>query len=94
MIDITGEKMGECEKKLVGKILNYFTNIGVAIVELNDTVSVGDNISIEGMTTNLKQKVESMQIEHKTVEKAGKGESIGLKIDGRCRKGDNVYKFS
>jgi len=33
-----------------------------------------------------------MQIELKNVEKAAKGDSIGLKVEGRCRKGDKVFK--
>jgi len=36
------------------------------------------------------QTVESIQIEHKNVEKAVKGDVIGLKVDARCRKGDKV----
>lgn len=84
--------MVEGEKKLVGMVVNYLANISVAIIELNDTLTVGDKISIEGATTNLQQTAESMQIEHKAVQKANKGESIGLKTTGRCRKGDNIYK--
>ena len=83
----------EGERKLVGKVVNYFTKIGVAIIELNDSLAAGDRISVEGATTNLQQTVESMQIEHKAVEKARKGDSIGLKIVDRCRKGDSVYKI-
>ena len=86
--------MAEGERKLVGKVVNYFAKIGVAIIELNDSLAVGDSISIEGATTNLQQTVESMQIEHKAVEKVRKGDSIGLKIIGRCRNGDNVYKIT
>ncbi len=85
--------MLEGERKLVGKVVNYFTKIGVAIIELNDSLAVGDRITVEGATTNLQQPVESMQIEHKAVEKAGKGDSIGLKVVVRCRKGDNIYKI-
>lgn len=83
----------EGERKLVGTVTNYFTKIGVAIVELNDSLAVGNRISVEGATTNIQQIVESMQIEHKNIEKAGKGESVGLKIINRCRKGDNVFKI-
>ncbi len=86
-------RMLEGRRKPVGKVLNYLTNIGVAIVELSDSLAIGDRISVEGATTNLHLTVESMQIEHRAVEKAGKGESIGLKIVGRCRKGDSVYKM-
>jgi len=80
------------EKKLVGKVTHYFTKIGVAVVELSDTLSVGDRISIEGTTTNFQQTVESMQIEHKNVEKASPGDSIGMKVRERVREGDLVYK--
>ena len=80
------------EKKLVGKISHYFTKIGVAVIELTDKLSVGDEISIEGASTNFTQKVDSMQIEHKNIEKAKKGDSIGMKVKDRVREGDSVYK--
>jgi len=81
------------EKKLVGKITHYFSKIGVAVIELSDELKVGDRISIEGHTTNLQQSVSSMQIEHQNVEKAGPGQSIGLKVEQRVREGDLVYKI-
>jgi putative protease len=81
------------EKKLVGKVTHYFTKIGVAVIELEDTLKVGDRISIEGATTNFEQEVESMQIEHTNVTEAKKGDSIGLKVVDRVRAGDLVFKL-
>jgi len=81
------------EKKRVGKVTHYYTKIGVAVVELEDTLNVGDSISIEGKTTNLQQTVTSMQIEHENVNTAGAGQSIGLKVNERVREGDIVYKI-
>jgi putative protease len=80
------------EKKLVGKITHYFTKIEVGVIELSDELKVGDRISIEGATTNFQQTVNSMEIEHQSVERAGPGQSIGLKVDQRVREGDLVYK--
>ena len=80
------------EKKLIGKITHYFTNIGVAVIELEDTLKVGDEISVEGATTNFTQKVDSMQIEHEEVEQAKKGDSIGMKVVDRVREGDQVFR--
>ena len=80
-------------KKLVGKVTHYYTKIGVAVVELSDTLSIGDEISIEGRTTNFRQKVESMQIEHKPVQTATAGQSVGLKVKERVRENDLVYKI-
>jgi len=77
----------------IGKITHYFTRIGVAVVELSDKISIGDRILIQGATTNFEQVVESMQIEHKNVETAEAGQSIGLKVEQRVREGDKVYKI-
>ncbi len=81
------------EKKLIGRVTHYYRKIGVAVVELEDELKLGDEISIEGKTTNFKQKVESMQIEHKPVEVAKAGDSIGLKVIEKVRDGDKVYKI-
>lgn len=81
------------EKKLVGKISHRFDKIGVAVVELSDEINVGDEISIEGVVTNFRQKVESMEIENEKIEKAKAGDSIGLKVADKVREGDLVYKI-
>lgn len=80
-------------KKLVGKVSHYYSKIGVAVVDLADTLTAGDRISIEGSTTNIQQTVDSMQVEHESVKSAKKGESVGMKVSDKVRGGDNVYKI-
>lgn len=81
-------------KRLVGKITHYYNKIGVAVIELEDDLSVGDRISIEGKTTGaVEQTVESMQIEHENVGSARAGQSIGLKVSERVHEKDLVYKL-
>jgi putative protease len=84
--------MSEKELEEIGKITHFFTKISVAIVELGGTLSVGDQILIKGPTTNVEQKVDSMQIEHENVQKATRGQSIGLKVNDRVRENDIVYR--
>ena len=79
-------------EKQVGLVAHYYTKLGVAVVELSDILHVGDNIHIKGATTDFNQKVDSMQIEHNKMEKAGKGQSIGLKVADHVREHDVVYK--
>ncbi len=80
------------EKKLVGEITHFFTNINVAVIKLKAGLKEGEKILIEGATTNLEQEAKSMQIEHKKVKAAKKGQSIGLKVKDRVREGDKVYR--
>jgi len=87
------EKLGERKLKEVGIVTHYFTKIGVAVVELSEAISAGNQILIKGMTTNVEQTVNSMQIEHVPVERAEAGQSIGMKMDDRVREGDTVYKI-
>jgi len=84
--------LGEENVVEVGQVTHFFTKISVAIVELKAPLAVGDSILIKGPTTDFEQVVESMQIEHENVERAGAGESIGLKVTGRVREKDTVYK--
>jgi translation elongation factor EF-1alpha len=77
----------------IGDITHYFTRIEVAVVDLIDSLKVGDEIHIKGATTDFKQIVESMQIEHEKIEKAGPGDSIGLVVKYRVRAGDEVFKL-
>lgn len=81
------------EKKLVGKVTHYFGNLGVAVIELTGELKDGEKIAIEGATTKLEQTADSMQIDKKPVEKAGAGQSIGLKVKDKVRPGDVVYRL-
>ncbi|MEO0142318.1 MAG: hypothetical protein ABIL70_07340 [candidate division WOR-3 bacterium] len=80
-------------EKLIGVVTHYFNKIGVAVIEItDDELNIGDTIHIKGHTTDFKQVVNSMQIEHKPIEKAKKGESIGMKVDSVVHEKDQVFK--
>ena len=78
----------------IGVVANYFSKIAVAAVEITDgTVSVGDTIHFLGHTTDFETTVHSMQIEHKFVTEAKKGDGVGIKVPEKVREGDKVYKI-
>lgn len=81
------------EKLEVGKVTHYYPKISVAVVALTAPLNVGDRILIKGKTTHIEQSVESMQIEKVNIERAESGQSIGLKVNGRVKEGDIVYKI-
>ena len=78
----------------IGVVNDYFARIGVAGIDLEGTLRVGDTIHIKGHTTDLEQVVESIQIEHEQAQEAKAGDAIGVKVPDRCRGGDLVYKVA
>jgi putative protease len=80
-------------EKQIGKVTHFFGKISVAIIEITDeSLAVGDTIHIKGHSSDLTQKVESMQIEHQNIQKAEKGQSIGIKVTMHVRPDDIVFK--
>lgn len=80
------------EGKLIGVISHYFSNIGVAVIDLSAGLKAGEEIRIIGGETDFNQKVESMEVEHEKVSSAKKGASVGMKVDQKVREGYKVYK--
>ena len=76
----------------VGRVTHYFSKAGVAIIELSAAVNNGEKIVIRGSTTNIEQTINSMEIEHEQITTANAGQSIGLKVSGRVRESDIVYR--
>ena len=56
-------------------------------------MSAGDTLHFLGHTTDFESTVHSMQIEHKSVTEAKKGDSVGVKVSEKVREGDKVYKI-
>jgi len=85
--------MEQQEEMQVGKVTHYYTKIGVAVIEVTEgSIKVGDEIHIKGHTTDFRQKVNSIQIEHEKIQVAEPGQSVGLQVDEPVRAHDLVYK--
>lgn len=77
----------------IGKVTHYYDKIDVAVVELVGKLSVGDTIKfMRGGEELFTQKVDSMQVEHESLETADSGQAIGLKTDQDVKDGAEVYK--
>ena len=81
-------------EETVGKVSDFFAQPVVAGIELTAGLKVGDKIHIKGHTTDLKMTVDSMQIDNASVQEAKAGDSIGIKVSDRARRGDTVYKVT
>jgi selenocysteine-specific translation elongation factor len=78
----------------VGKVSDFFARPVVAGIELTGKLKVGDKIHISGHTTDMELIVDSMQINNVNVREAKAGDSVGIKVADRVRRGDTIYKVT
>jgi translation elongation factor EF-1alpha len=78
----------------IGEITHYYNQINVAVIYLSGTIRIGDDIHILGRTTDYRQNVTSLQIEHQSIEEASPSQEVALKVTRRVRRGDKVFKLT
>ncbi|MFA5174247.1 MAG: hypothetical protein WC438_03630 [Candidatus Pacearchaeota archaeon] len=79
------------EGKLIGEVSNFFEHVSVAAIKLTGNVKLGATIRIVGGDKDFTEIVDSMQLQHKNVTSAKKGDEIGIRISDKARKGYKVY---
>ena len=78
--------------KEIGIVSNYFEHVNAAAIKLTAPLKKGDVIRIKGGETEFEQKIESMQLDHKKIESAKKGDEVGILVKQGVRKGYKVFK--
>jgi tetratricopeptide (TPR) repeat protein len=78
----------------IGYVSRFFKGLNIATVELvDDKLCLGDRIHIKGRETDLTQEVYSLLLLHEQVEKAERGQSIGVRVDSEVNPNDEVFKL-
>ena len=80
------------EEVAIGSVSDFFARPVVAGVELTGVLKVGDRVHITGHTTDLDFVVESMQVNNQNVQEGKPGDSVGIKVPDRVRRGDQVCR--
>lgn len=84
--------VSEKHRRAVGIVENYYPKQQAATIKLlEEGLAIGDEIIIEGSTTYLRQKVGSLKKKEEFLEKAEKGDTIGLAVNSKVRKNDRVF---
>jgi len=78
---------------IIGKIVHYFPHVKAGVVKLKHPITVGDTVRIKGHTTDFTYAISSIQIDRAPLQKAKKGQEIGLLVTSRVRRGDKIYKL-
>lgn len=83
------------KKILLGKVTNYFSNLGVAEFKIESfDLKVGEEILIQGPTTGtLQMTVPELRLDLKPVEQVEKGDVFSMATSEKVRRGDKLYKW-
>ena len=80
-------------EEAIGTVTHYYSHLSVAVVQLNKgTLRAGNTIHIKGHSTDFTQTADSMEFEHRHVDQATAGQSVGLKVKDHVREHDIVYR--
>ena len=75
-----------------GVVTHYYSHLGVAVIQVNKgEIKTGDIIHVKGHTTDFTQAIDSMEYEHRHVDVATAGRSVGMKVKDHAREHDIVY---
>lgn len=83
------------KKVLVGKVIKYFSKLGVAEVSVEAAeISLGESLLITGPTTGVMYlNAEEIRYELKPVNKAEKGWRVSIPVKGKVRPNDKLFKI-
>lgn len=76
----------------IGTVTHYFGKPEVGIVKVSKgPLKVGDNIHIVGAHDDFTMTIESMELDHESVESVKKGAEVGIKVPQRVHEHDKVF---
>ncbi len=83
------------KKTYIGKVTNYFSNIGVAEILIETgKLAEGNNIIISGPSTGVIEIcIKELRVDLKRASKASKGEYCSIPVPQKLRRSDKVYLF-
>jgi len=76
----------------IGKVTHYYSHLGVAVLELDQPLQLGDTVLFLGHTSELIQEVTSLEVNHHKIQVARPGQEVAIKVMDTVRAGDLVYK--
>lgn len=75
----------------VGKVIHWYDKIGVAVIKLNKTLKVGDEIKVKRGDIEFTDTVTSMQLDHKSIKSGKKGSEVAVKVSKQAKEGAEIY---
>ena len=76
----------------IGHVTHFYDHLCVAVLSLTEILKLGDKIHISGHSTDLTQRVASLEVNRHSVEWVKPGEDVTLKVTGLVHPHDRVFR--
>ena len=81
----------EKKEKPLGTVTHWYDKIGVAVVKLAGSLKKGDTITVKRGEEEFECTVDSLQIDHKDVASAKKGDDAAIKLTTKTKEGATIF---
>jgi len=78
-------------EKPIGTVTHWYDKLGVAVVKVTGKLAKGAEIVVKKGTEEFNDVVASIQIDHKDVDAAKKGDDAAIKLSQKAKEGAEVY---
>jgi hypothetical protein len=78
-------------EKQIGTVTHWYDKLGVAVVKLTGKLQKGDSIKVKRGEEEFEDTVASLQIDHKDVASAKKGDDAAIKLGHKTKEGAAIF---
>jgi translation initiation factor IF-2 len=78
-------------EKQIGTVTHFYDKLGVAVVKLTGKLQKGDRVVVRKGEQEFEDTIASIQIDHKDVASAKKGDDAAIKLSGTAKEGAALY---
>jgi putative protease len=79
-------------EKEIGIVTDFFAKVNAAAIKLTAPLKIGDKIKVKTGEKEVEMTITSMQMDRKPIEKAKKGDEVGILMPEPVNKGNKVFK--
>lgn len=78
-------------EKEIGRVNHWYDRVSVAVLDLAGPLKVGDTVKVRSGEDEFEATISSMQIDHKGVSSAKKGDEVAVQLPKKAKQGARVY---
>lgn len=88
---MANKQVNKQAEKQIGTVTHWYDKLSVAVVKLTGKLAKGEQIKVKKGDDEFEDTVSSIQIDHKDVASAKKGDEAAIKLSQKAREGAGIF---